>query len=1039
MNRKKKKKEKENQKESFSAVKAAQYIKNLLKRGKNVTNEDNAVEHFYQYETAPQNKHSSYSRAEWISFAAAGTVLVHICLLISRYVFCLFHLQKVVISNNPFYIAAAGILPFIGWVAATNTNYWAFHQRKRLFFYGCCLNLLASLLQPVYTLCWKAAVPIVSKVKVNPLLTERMILFLAQIVITVGMALVLSLLYSIGEPLFRNPGLKREIELFKWQHVWDTRANREYCYDITSIKSLESGKALRIKENERFLQTAINGPSGTGKTSAIFENVICDDMDQKVKNREKRQEAMMQMLQEGRAVLKGPLKEFRESAVTAAGRTKAEKKRNEKELEKIKSKFPDCGMTIVAPNASLFEDIIRLGEARNIKINIMDPLYRYDGVKNVSINPFYIPFNLAEEERVNRISEVSSIFSDVLIATNQMNGQSDVYFTDISLSVSSNISAVVMLAKNLDGQQAYIDDVQECIGNFENLRPYVEKIETYYDISVAAAEAPKKQGMAAVYTVEDAAAAESSLKGSRKKGKKNPYYHQLLFVKQELLGAGAEKLYDQARGLRNLIDKILQDVRIKKKLSADDDERIDFDKMLSENEITCVNTAIELGKNISSSFGLFFILLQRASVLRRPKETRTPHFIWIDEATQYMHPVYEDMIALYRQYRAAVVITLQSLTQTQKSPATAYLKNVFLGAGTHIVFGRLSPDEMELYSKMAGITREEQEQKSITENDIFSSNPNYTQASRFTPTIANNLEGGDLRNLDFLELTLFTVNGGRVLPGQFGRVFFIGREKFDKKRMKIFLWEKAAPEAFREMESAALPNENAGMEWKDAVPQSEVQEILTKAEEKREKIGAADEEKQMSLAEIFGVPQAAGEKKEDGEDVSLEDAGQEAFRDEKTGALNKAALQQFLNQFVRRGDTEGLCIIFADADGLRQVKQNRNSENSNRMVKKTAGILQELFKDNVYRYSGEQFVIALEGVSETVVRRKIEAARKRFYQETQRDLSGAVYFVAMGYAVGSGNLSVKQLLALADKAVETNQRNMESKKRAAAELQGRAE
>ena len=209
-----------------------------------------------------------------------------------------------------------------------------------------------------------------------------------------------------------------------------------------------------------------------------------------------------------------------------------------------------------------------------------------------------------------------------------------------------------MLARNIEGKQAYIDDIQNCISNFENIRAYLQIIQKHYGKNVTQS-----------FVNEDT--------------KKNPYYQQLLFVSQELLGAGSKEMFSQARGLRNLINKVLQDTRIKTKLSEKDEGRIDFDAMLSDNEIAVVNTAIELGKSASTAFGLFFILLHKVSVLRRPLETRTPHFLWIDEASQYMHPCYEDMISLYRQYGVAVAITLQSLTQTEKSSATAYLKNVF--------------------------------------------------------------------------------------------------------------------------------------------------------------------------------------------------------------------------------------------------------------------------------------------------------------------------------------------------------------------------
>lgn len=751
------------------------------------------VKKFSEFSTKEEvSRHSRYSMAEKVIFIILGLTLLNTAILLGAYIYAFSMLNKTIFCNSALYVVPAVCIPYITWVRATNENFWAFHRRKRLFFSLASINAVLVLLQLLYSLCWKIAVPLVMRIKPNPCLTEKMITFLVYIFIFALFFMAFLIVYRQFEPVILSDTTKRQIELFKFQQIKDNRENREYCYDITTIKDLDTGKSIRIKENDRFVQTDINGASGTGKTSSIFLNVIRQDMDTKFKNREKRQEEFRKLIQEGKATIAGPLKigEFQEKAVVAAGKTEKEKRKNAKLIESIRKKYPDCGITVMAPNPSLNDELIRLAQARHFQVNVLDPTgnyTHYKNVRNISMNPFFLPFGLSEEERVIRIMQAASNFADVLIATNQMGGQSDVYFTDISLSVSSNIAAVVMLAKNIKHQQAYIDDVHECISDFSNLTGYVRTIEEHYGITVTPSSTKLNQAIMA----------GGNSVGERE-ARKNPYYQQILFVKQELLGDGKEAMFSQARGLRNLITKILQDPRIKSKLSAKNEDRLDFDSILANNDITLVSTAIELGQNISTSFGLFFLLQHRTAVLRRPKETRTPHFLWVDECAQYVHPVYDDIIALYRQYRVAAVLTLQTLTQLEKHKATAYLKNVFLGAGTHIVFGRLAVEEMRMYSEMAGITREMQEQKSSTQNSVLASNPNYTESTRYTPTITNNMEGADMRLLDFQELTIFTIDNGRVLPGKYARVFFIREDAYDEKPYNEIAWERLVPEAFRE-------------------------------------------------------------------------------------------------------------------------------------------------------------------------------------------------------------------------------------------------
>lgn len=812
-------------------------------------------------------RHGNYTPAEYASFAGVAVTALSCAVLTVRYFMAFFGLQRtVVVRNLPVALVMAAI-PIVIWARATDENFWAYHRRKRVFFALALAHAALCLLQPLYSVIWSLIVPFVIKsVPVNAAMTRRMVVLLAYLAEGVVFSGAVVLLFRVVEPILTSKMTWRSIEIFKLRHVVDVRKNAEYSYDFRALTDLETGKPIVIKEQDRFVQTEINGASGTGKTSSIFLNGIWGDLNVKFKNREARREHFAKMLSDGRATLRWPLAEFDEKAVIACGKNEKELKRNQKEIDAVRSKYPDCGMTIVAPNPDLNEAVLRMAQARGFEVNVLDPVNSYGGwncARERSINPFYLPDGLEkyefekDNELVIRISQAASAFADVLIATNQMGGASDVYFTDISLSVSSNVAAIVMLANYLDDKKTYIDDVHECISDFGNLAPYVEKIESKFGIKVLVDD-PRAMG-------EGASASQNGKQSKVKadlKTRKNPYYQQLLFVKQELLGPGSEAMFSQARGLRNLITKILQDPRIKRKLSADDDTRLDFDKILSDNQITVVSTAVELGQSISTSFGIFFLLLHRTSVLRRPKSTRTPHFLWVDECAQYVHPLFDDVIALYRQYRVAAVLTLQTLTQLEKHKETSYLKNVFLGAGTHILFGRVGVEEMELYGKMGGQVMEDVEQKSHTSNDLLSSTPTYTESTRTTPTLTNVMEGSDLRILDFQELTLFTIDGGRVLYGKHARVFFLPDEAYDEMKQKRYDWKGLAPEAFRERTQEDIRHEE---KIKKAAEKENLEEIPSEVME---------EDAKSFVAEVSDtVGKIEGESKEDALKKMIEEAG----------------------------------------------------------------------------------------------------------------------------------------------------------------------
>lgn len=893
-------------------------LKEIVTHKKQINSKNEIMRDFYEYYESASKKHSAYTKRERYSFLFLALIITHIIILIVRYYIAITYLKSAVITNNILYLIAAAILPYIAWLYATDENFWAFHKRKRMFFYICSINLALTLIQPLYSLSYKLAAKICLLIPLTPLTGLAMIVTTAQVIILLLLALFVFILYNQIEPLITSQTLKRQIEIFKFKHIKDERTDIDAKYDLHIIKELESGEAVVLKEGDRFVQTEVNGASGTGKTSSIFTTAIEEDLNTKLRNREKRQEEILHLIRNGKATIKGPLREFKESAVIPIGKTKAILDKNSKELEKIRKRYPDAGITVIAPNASLNEDIIRLAQARRVMVNVIDPVNdysHYENVRTVSMNPFYIPFGLTENERLIHITQASSMFAEVLIATNQMSGDIDPYFKDIALTVCSNVATVIMLFKNIKGEQAYIEDIQEAINDFKKLDEYVQFIEEHYKITIDAKEIKEKKSIQ--LGAEEFQRKNNTQLGEQKKqesikAKANPYYLQILFVKQELLGAGAEDMFSQSRGLRNLINKVIVDPRIRAKLSAQDEyTMLNFDELLAENQITIVNTAIELGASTSTAFGLFFILLHKISVLRRPIDTRTPHFLWIDEATQYMHPCYEDMIALYRQFKCAVTISLQSLNQTEKSRSTAYLKEVFLGAGTHIVFGRLTPEEQKIYSEMGGIVREVDEQITYTSSSLVSSTPSSSESTRRTNVMTNVVEGSDMRLRDFQELTVFTIDNGRVLPAIIARVFFVKPEAFDLKVGRSIIWERLVPEAFQQNMGYKPNKEAEKMEEEfekplltitDDIPEDETETIVT---QKQVDVAIEDKNKydDMSLEEMLRM--ISGDTEMPKEETTEDNPSEEMAETKKPKQPTRAETDQLnykkmLDEFNRK-------------------------------------------------------------------------------------------------------------------------------------------
>lgn len=733
---------------------------------------------------------------ENVIMVLAVAAILHFGLVMIRYVIAIAVLDNRIISNNVLYMIMFSIGPIIAWLLSTKTEFWNFHNRKIALFYIVILNFIAVWLQPLYTLLWKIIVPNVFKITPTAALTQGMIILLCQLLLAAGVIGVISVVMIMVHPVLLSERGIEKIKHFKIMHHIDDRDNKEHAYDIVIAKDLETAKDIVIKMSDRFVHVLINGASGTGKTSSVFLPAIAHDLDVKLKNYIERVKLLIGMLVKKKAYVKGSISKWDEYKIFP-------KEGNEKEFEDIYQKFPDCGITVVAPNNSIVKKILKLADARNLTVNVLDPASEYNksdyckykSYNKVSLSPFYVPYGLPEKEKSIWIRSTADVFADVLVAVNERNGASEVYFTDITRSVCTNIAVVAMLARNIQGRQTDIVEIQQCMSNIADLEPLVEIIERHYNIKVEVSnkKTDKTDSMASAERLMKAGSMPNigDITDARKRAKENEYYNTLVFVKTELLGAGSDKMFDQARGLRNLMDKFLGDPRIREVLIAPEDDRLDFDEALAKNQITVINTALEYGEEKSTALGLFSLLNFKVAALRRPGEedTRSPHFLWIDEAPQYMHAVFETFIALLRQYRVSVNFAVQGLEQFEKNNMTKYLKGVFMKVGTHFVFGRLNTDEMETYSKLSGEFEQDVAQNTISETSILSDNPTVSKSVRTTPTMKAKIDGTSMRLVDFQEVTILTIDKGRVLEGKYAKVHFLRKKDFKKRKKFTVDWD----------------------------------------------------------------------------------------------------------------------------------------------------------------------------------------------------------------------------------------------------------
>ena len=198
------------------------------------------------------------------------------------------------------------------------------------------------------------------------------------------------------------------------------------------------------------------------------------------------------------------------------------------ELERIRIGTPVCGITVLAPDDSLTDAVCRLCDARGTAYNRIDAVRQPDGThkKNtIGMNPFYIPRQMDESAKNQLIVKKAVIFSDVMQAITDLKGKADSYFTGLNRQMIANLAILVMATVPvLRGRQATPSDLQEVINNFSLLPEYVDRLE--------------------------------DLDRSTKQ-----YTFIVRYIREDLLGKGRDKMEDQSRGTRNIINEFLLTVR----------------------------------------------------------------------------------------------------------------------------------------------------------------------------------------------------------------------------------------------------------------------------------------------------------------------------------------------------------------------------------------------------------------------------------------------------------------------------------------------
>ena len=525
-----------------------------------------------------------------------------------------------------------------------------------------------------------------------------------------------------------------------------------YTCEMSICQDTDSGKTVKIAEEQRFLQMLVAGISGAGKTALIFEPMIAKDLDKKFFLNGIAKEMGYTALKTGIAKLNKPYdndylnKHFSLNMLSPA----SDKEQvygtymNKMILSKSNGKniYRDLGLTYLCPDEESLSHVTKIADSYNFSYNVIDPA----NPNSIGLNPFVY------EDSLQTGLAISTVLKGLYNTKNM-----DTVLAFRANASTQAIENIAILLKEIypvlnDGSLPTLEDLQDCLTDFDITQAYCEKLKEFPEL--------KAKHSALLRYFE-----KNFYKGSNGRDEMEKFVTPAISQLDTLL---------RYPGVKNIL--------------CNRTNNLNYDNALANGEITFVCTRRgDLGPNIHSAFGLFFLLLMQYSVLRRPgtEKSRIPHFLYIDEIAAFVNESIEPIFTLYRKYRVATVISIQNLAQlgTKESKDR---QTILSNCHNKIVFGNNSPEDNDWWSLEIGDKREWEYGKTYNSDkgsyDPKYSNIGYNYKIKYKP--------GKVQTLKFKQcMYKLKDQKGKNMTGK-GALNFLNSSATEPKKCKEYDFEK---------------------------------------------------------------------------------------------------------------------------------------------------------------------------------------------------------------------------------------------------------
>ncbi len=472
-----------------------------------------------------------------------------------------------------------------------------------------------------------------------------------------------------------NPLKVRSVWDFRGIDLSDKKAGHgPYTCEVYVCTDDDYNKKIIMPESSRYQSLLVCGGSGTGKTSLIYEPLMAKDIERKYFFKEAAKELGFTALKTGIATLNKPYnndylnKNFNLNMLTPApgkeGLLNTYLKKMILGTINGETVYRDLGLTLMAPDNEVIEHMIEVCKNFGIEYDVVDP----SSNASIGLNPF------TYDDPAKIAITISSVLKAMYLTSH--NDVEEAYKADVSTQAIENVTILLkeMYPRMNEGALPNMEDLLKLFTNFA-------LIEKMCEIMAHDEELKEKYAIQLTYF-------------------KKYFYHDAP-GKQEI----EKYIYTAVSQLDNLL-------RIPgiKPILCNRHNNINFDTFLKNGKVTFICTRRgDLGATGHKAFGLFYLISMQDAVLRRPgnEATRIPYFLYIDEFADFICRATEPMFTLYRKFKVAPTISIQSLSQLEIYGQKENYKNLILSNCANKIFtGNAEYDEIEWWTKEFGTHRE---------------------------------------------------------------------------------------------------------------------------------------------------------------------------------------------------------------------------------------------------------------------------------------------------------------------------------------------